>query len=190
MSTDRFIKVWDLPVRIFHWVLVSSFLIAYITEDHFMSLHSMAGYIICVLLVFRVIWGFVGTSHSRFKDFSSSPRAAMAYLKRVVSFKAEHYLGHNPAGGAMVIALLISLTLTVLAGLAAYGGEQASGPLAGFMASMPHAIEEAAEEIHEFFAKFTLLLVLLHLAGVFLASLQHRENLVRSMVTGLKRELR
>jgi cytochrome b len=187
MHTDRQIKVWDLPVRLFHWSLASSFLVAYITEDNFMSLHVLAGYIIGGLIVFRIIWGFIGTEHSRFKDFTYPPGTVIAYLKNVIRFKAKHYLGHNPAGGAMVIALLISLALAVITGLAAYGAEQASGPLAGVMGSMPHAVRKAAEEVHEFFANFTLLLVFLHLAGVLLASLQHKENLVRSMFNGFKR---
>ncbi len=188
MSTDSQIKVWDLPVRIFHWSLATSFFVAYISEDHFMTLHSLAGYLIGGLILFRLIWGFIGTEHARFRDFAYAPNTVLTYLKRVISFKAEHYTGHNPAGGAMVFVLLVFLALTVLAGLVAYGGEQASGPFAGVMASMPHAVEEAAEEVHEFFANFTLLLVLLHLVGVLLASLQHRENLVRSMVTGFKRK--
>lgn len=188
MSTDSQIKVWDLPVRIFHWSLASLFLVAYITEDHFMTLHTLAGYIIGGLILFRLIWGFIGTEHARFKDFAYSPTRVISYLKSVISFKAEHYIGHNPAGGAMVFALLLFVAGTVLTGLVAYGGEQASGPFAGVMASTPRAVEKAAEEVHEFFANFTLLLVLLHLMGVLLATLQHRENLVRSMVTGFKRE--
>jgi cytochrome b len=187
MNTDSQIKVWDLPVRIFHWSLASLFLVAYITEDHFMTLHTLAGYIIGGLILFRLIWGFIGTEHARFKDFSYPPTRVISYLKSVISFKAEHYIGHNPAGGAMVFALLLFVAGTVFTGLVAYGGEQASGPFAGVMASTPRAVEKAAEEVHEFFANFTLLLVLLHLTGVLLATLQHRENLVRSMVTGFKR---
>ncbi len=189
MSTDRQIKVWDLPVRIFHWALVASFLIAYITEDHFMSLHTLAGYIIGGLIVFRLIWGFIGTEHARFRGFTYPPATVIDYLKNVISFKAKHYLGHNPAGGAMVIVLLISLAMTVITGLAAYGGaEYTSGPLAGVMAPMPHAVDKATEEVHEFFANFTVLLVFLHLIGVLFAAIQHKENLVRSMINGLKRE--
>ncbi len=188
MNADRQIKVWDLPVRLFHWSLVFSFLVAYITEDHIMPLHVLAGYIIGGLILFRLIWGFIGTEHSRFKNFTYSPSTVFSYLKDVVSFKAEHYVGHNPAGGAMVVALLVSLALAVITGFAAYGAEQAAGPLAGVMASMPRFVKKAAEEVHEFFANFTLLLVFLHLGGVLLASLQHRENLVRSMINGLKRE--
>ncbi len=188
MNTDSQIKVWDLPVRIFHWSLASLFLVAYITEDHFMTLHTLAGYIIGGLILFRLIWGFIGTEHARFNDFTYPPTRVISYLKSVISFKAEHYIGHNPAGGAMVFALLLFVAGTVFTGLVAYGGEQASGPFAGVMASTPRAVEKAAEEVHEFFANFTLLLVLLHLTGVLLATLQHRENLVRSMVTGFKRE--
>jgi cytochrome b len=186
MNTDKQIKVWDLLVRIFHWSLAFCFLLAYITEDHFMSLHALAGYVIGGLIVFRLIWGFIGTRHARFSDFYYPPATIIAYLKSVISFKAEHYIGHNPAGGAMVFALLISLALTVLTGFAAYGAEQASGPMAGVMASMPHAVGKAVEEVHEFFANFTLLLVILHVVGVLLASFQHSENLVRSMLTGRK----
>ncbi len=188
MNTDRQVRVWDMPVRIFHWSLVSSFLVAFITEDHFMSLHVLAGYLIGGLIVFRLIWGFIGTKHSRFKDFIYPRATVLSYIKNVVGFRAEHYLGHNPAGGAMVFALLISLAMAVITGLAAYGAEEASGPLADLMASMPHVIKKVAEEVHEFFANFTLLLVFLHLGGVLLASLQHRENLVRSMFNGFKRE--
>ncbi len=190
MYADKQIKVWDLPVRIFHWSLVSAFLLAYLTEDHFMLLHVLAGYVIAGLIVFRLIWGVIGSRHARFNDFYFPPSTVIAYLKSVIIFKAKHYVGHNPAGGAMVFALLISLAITVLTGFAAYGAEQASGPMAEIMASASHSVGKAAEEVHEFFANFTLLLVMLHLIGVLVASLQHRENLVRSMVNGFKRESR
>lgn len=187
MHTDKQIKVWDLPVRIFHWSLVSAFLLAYLTEDHFMSLHVLAGYVIGGLIVFRLIWGFIGTRHARFSDFYYPPSTVIAYLKSVITFKADHYVGHNPAGGAMVFTLLVSLVITVVTGFAAYGAEQASGPMAEIMASMSHSTGKAAEELHEFFANFTLLLVLLHVIGVLVASLQHGENLERSMLNGFKR---
>ncbi len=180
------IKVWDLPVRIFHWGLASGFLIAYLTEDDFMTLHSYAGYLIGGLILFRLLWGFIGTPHARFRDFVCSPAHVIEYLKQVIGFRAKRYLGHNPAGGAMVITLLFSLTLTVFSGLAAYGAEQAAGPLAGFMTELPLSLGKAAEEAHEFLANLTLLLVILHLVGVLLASLQHEENLVRAMFTGFK----
>ncbi len=186
-SNAKGIKVWDLPVRFFHWSLASCFVIAYVTEDDFMTLHSYAGYTIIGLIIFRLLWGFVGSRHARFSDFAYPPKTVLNYLSDIVHFRADRFVGHNPAGGAMVFALLISLSLTILSGLVAYGGEQASGPLAGLMAAAPPAIGKAAEEVHEFFANFTLLLVILHLVGVAVASKQHGENLVRSMINGRKR---
>lgn len=185
-STTNEIKVWDLPTRLFHWTLAGSFMIAYITEDDFIGLHTLAGYTIIGLILFRLVWGFIGPRHARFSDFSHPPATVLAYLKQVIRFRAERFLGHNPAGGAMVIALLLSLSLTVLSGLVTYGGEQSAGPLAGLMANAPIYIGKAAEEIHEFFGNFTLLLVLFHLAGVLVASIQHGENLVRAMISGRK----
>lgn len=180
------IKVWDLPVRLFHWSLASCFLIAYVTDDDFITLHTYAGYTIIGLIAFRLIWGFVGSPHARFSDFTHPPKTVIAYLKQVIRFRADRFVGHNPAGGAMVFALLISLSLAILSGLVTYGAEQSAGPLAGLMASAPLAIGKAAKEVHEFFANFTLVLVLLHLAGVAIASIQHGENLARSMINGRK----
>ncbi|WP_428604045.1 cytochrome b/b6 domain-containing protein [Sedimenticola sp.] len=180
------VRVWDLPVRLFHWSLAICFMIAYITEDDFISLHSFAGYTIIGLIGFRIIWGFIGSRHARFKDFIHPPTTVIGYLKQVVRFKADRFVGHNPAGGAMVVALMVALSLTILSGLINYGAEQSAGPLADVMANAPLYIGKAAEEIHEFFANFTLLLVLFHLAGVLMASIQHGENLVRSMINGRK----
>ena len=180
------IKVWDLPVRLFHWSLASCFLIAYVTEDDFVTLHTYAGYTIIGLIAFRLSWGFIGSQHARFSDFTHPPKTVITYLKQVIRFRADRFIGHNPAGGAMVFALLISLSLAILSGLITYGAEQSSGPLAGLMATAPLAIGKAAEEVHEFFANLTLVLVLLHLAGVAIASIQHGENLVRSMISGRK----
>lgn len=182
------IKVWDIPVRVFHWSLASCFFIAYITEDDFIALHSYAGYTIIGLILFRLIWGFVGTKHARFSDFAAPPTTVLDYIKQVIAFRAKRYVGHNPAGGAMVFALLLALSLTSLTGLATYGVEQSAGPLAGFMSTLPIHIGKAAEELHEFFANFTLLLILFHLAGVFAASFQHGENLIRAMFTGRKQQ--
>ena len=186
MNTLSTIKVWDLPVRIFHWSLLAAFFIAYITEDELLTLHAYAGYTIMGLLGFRLIWGLIGTRHARFSDFVKRPAAVKAYLKDVLSFRAKRYLGHNPAGGAMVIALLLSLLITSVTGLMTYGSEELSGPLADTMLNLPHFVGNAAEEVHEFFANFTVLLVLLHVVGVVMASFQHGENLVRSMFTGFK----
>ena len=182
------VRVWDPLVRVFHWTLAAAFLTAYLVEDDWLGLHVVAGYTVLGLVLFRLVWGAIGTRHARFTDFVHSPTAVLTYLKDALAIRARRYLGHNPAGGAMVIALLVSLTFTGVSGLALYGYGEFSGLLAGLMQSAPDWLGNALEETHEFFANFTLLLVLLHLAGVALASLQHGENLIRSMVTGRKQQ--
>jgi len=111
----------------------------------------------------------------------------MAYIKSMLSGRPKRHLGHNPAGGAMVLALLMSLTLTVLTGVAYYGAGEFSGPLAATLGNAGPFWADVLEESHEFLANLTVLLVVLHVAGVVFASLQHRENLVRSMINGRKR---
>ncbi|VAW88507.1 Cytochrome b [hydrothermal vent metagenome] len=185
MSTQP-IKVWDPLLRIFHWSLVSLFLFAFITEDDFLDLHVIAGYLIIGLIVFRLIWGVIGPRHARFSNFVKSPSQVNSYLKDVLLFRAKRYLGHNPAGGAMVIALLVSITMTVFFGMLTYGAMEFSGPLAGMVSGVSDTLAEGFEEVHEFFANFTLFLVGLHVIGVVVASLQHRENLVQSMIDGYK----
>jgi cytochrome b len=182
------VRVWDPLVRVFHWTLAVAFLTAYLVEDDWLGLHVVAGYTVLGLVLFRLVWGAIGTRHARFTDFVHSPTAVLAYLKDALAIRARRYLGHNPAGGAMVIALLVSLTFTSVSGLALYGYGEFSGPLAGLMQGAPDWLGNTLEDTHEFFANFTLLLVLLHLAGVALASLQHGENLIRSMVTGRKQQ--
>lgn len=179
------VKVWDPLVRIFHWTLVGAFTLAYLSGEDFQNLHVYAGYTIGGLIVFRLLWGFVGTTHARFHSFVRSPSEIKAYLKSLLSGSPHHYLGHNPAGGAMVIALLISLLFTVLTGLSAYGAE-GSGPLAPWVWTAGVGGEEAFEEAHEFFANLTVALVVVHVAGVLVSSVLHGENLVRAMITGRK----
>jgi cytochrome b len=186
MNSQTQTKIWDLPLRIFHWILVSCFLIAYVTEDDFMALHSYSGYTIIALLAFRLIWGVIGSKHARFTGFVSCPTTVIAYLKDVMANKAKRYLGHNPAGGAMVIALLVSLLLTTITGLAAFATEEASGPFVSFMDATPNFIFDAAEDVHEFFANFTLVLIVFHIVGVVVTSISHKENLVRAMISGYK----
>jgi cytochrome b len=186
MSGKKQIKVWDPLVRIFHWTLVSAFAIAFVTEDEFLDLHVYAGYTVLGLLTFRLVWGFIGSRHARFSDFVRRPSAALTYLKEMSALRAKRHLGHNPAGGLMIVALLLSLLITSLSGLAAYGVE-GFGPLSGWFQHYGIWNDEWLEELHEFFANFTLLLVVGHLAGVLLGSLLHQENLVRAMFTGRKR---
>jgi cytochrome b len=180
------IPVWDPAVRLIHWTLAGAFLIAYVTEDHWEPLHVNAGYLIGILIVLRLLWGLVGPKHARFSDFVRSPRDVMSYVSDAIRLKAPRFIGHNPAGGAMVVALLISLTLTVVSGIALYGTTDFAGPLAGVWRGELAA--DVSEETHEIAANLTLFLVVLHLGGVLLSSLEHGENLVKSMINGRKKE--
>jgi cytochrome b len=124
------LKVWDPIVRIGHWSLVIAFFTAYFTEDEFMTQHIWAGYVVAGVVLFRIFWGFIGSEHARFEDFIYAPSTIIAYLKSLAQRKPKHYLGHNPAGGVMVIALLTSLCVTVYSGLALYAVEENAGPFA------------------------------------------------------------
>lgn len=178
------IKVWDPLVRVFHWTLVVAFLTAYVTEEDFLSIHSFAGYTVFGLLLFRIIWGFIGTRHARFRDFVYSPATIKQFIKDTLLMRARRYIGHNPAGGAMIILMIASLLITTVSGMAVYGAEEQLGPMANWFS---HGLwGDIFEELHEFFANFTLLLVLVHVSGVVFESLVHRENLAKSMITGLK----
>ena len=207
-STPTSVKVWDPLVRIFHWSLVAAFAIAWLTGDEESRLHELAGYAVIGLVLVRIVWGFVGTRYARFSDFVYRPATVVGYAREMLSGKPKHYLGHNPLGGMMVLALLVSLLAAGITGLALQGAKQGTGPFASLSAgakvAMPSLIakamadddedrngekenEELWEELHELFANLTLLLVGLHIAGVIIGSLVHRENLVRAMFTGRKR---
>ena len=177
------VRVWDPLVRIFHWSLAGFFLLAYVTEDELLTVHVYAGYAVAALIIFRLIWGLIGTRYARFTDFVTGPAVLLSYLGKLVTGRAPRYLGHNPAGGAMVIALLVSLTLTAFTGMALIAGD-GIGPMAGTL--FARFSGEAFEEVHEFFANLTMFLVVLHVAGVLVSSLLHRENLVNAMLTGRK----
>jgi len=178
------VKVWDPLIRVFHWSLVFFFLLAFITEDAWMALHVQAGYIVSFLIGFRLLWGLVGTRNARFFTFVKSPAVIMTYLKSLLRFKAPHYLGHNPLGAAMVVILLLSITLVSFSGMVIIAGE-GNGPLAGTLLASWNG--DWMEEIHEFFANFTLLMVVVHVSGVIFSSLVEGENLVKAMITGRKK---
>jgi len=177
------IKVWDPLIRIFHWSLVLFFSIAFITEDDWLDLHVQAGYAVMLLIGFRLIWGLVGTSPARFFSFVKPPSVVIAHLKSMLKLHPKHYLGHNPVAAVMVVALLISILLVSFSGLITLAAE-GQGPMAGTLFSNWNA--DWMEEIHEFFANFTLLLVFGHVAGVVISSLLEGENLIRAMITGRK----
>jgi cytochrome b len=188
MSIDRTasatVKAWDPLIRIFHWSLVFFVLLAFVSEDEWLNLHVLAGYTIASLIGFRLLWGLVGTRNARFTSFVRSPRSVWAHLKGMLSFRAVHYLGHNPVAAVMVIALLLCLVLVSFSGLVMIASE-GQGPLAGTMFASWNG--EWMEEIHEFLANFTLLLIVAHVAGVLFSSLLEGENLAKAMLTGRKK---
>lgn len=211
-SADHQFKVWDPLVRVFHWSLVLAFATSYLTGDEWDdwgSVHEISGYMILGLVVFRIIWGFVGSKYARFSDFIYSPKTVIEYLKSLLTTHPKHYLGHNPAGGWMVVILLACLLTTTVTGLKVLADEHQEGPLAQLELQVPSLISvaearriggEQAEndekegdenespwkEIHEFFANFTLFLVMVHILGVIVSSRLHKENLARAMITGNK----
>lgn len=183
MSNPGEVKVWDPFVRMFHWTLVTAFAVAFVTEDEWLGLHVLAGYTAVALVGLRLAWGLIGTRHARFGDFVHGPRVVLAYLQDVLRGRAPRYLGHNPAGGAMIVALLVGLALTGATGLLVYGASEVAGPFAGVVNGR---WEEPLKDLHEVLANLTLILTGVHVAGVLASSLLHRENLVRAMVTGTK----
>lgn len=182
-SHEANLVVWDPFVRVFHWTVVLAFAVAYLVEDPHI-VHVWAGYVIAAMLIARVIWGFVGSKHARFSDFLYAPSTAFAYVRDLLRTHGKRYLGHSPAGGYMIVALLVMLALTGIAGLVVYGGEENAGPLAGLISKQT---AEQFEEVHEVLANITLALILIHVSAVLFASFAHRENLARAMVTGKKR---
>ncbi len=183
MQGQNEVKVWDPLVRIVHWGLVVTFFTAYAIEEP-EAIHVWVGYAVLVLALVRVVWGFVGTPHARFPDFVYGPGTVLGNLKDIVLMHPKRYLGHSPAGGAMVVLLLLGLLGTTVTGVMLYGADEHAGPLAGWMAGVS---EHALEEPHEVLANVTLALVIVHIAGVIVASLTHKENLARAMITGRKR---
>ncbi|MFK5893379.1 MAG: cytochrome b/b6 domain-containing protein [Pseudomonadota bacterium] len=186
IDDSKLIKVWDPLVRFFHWSLVLLFFIAFITEDDFLRIHSFAGYIILSLVCFRILWGFIGSRYARFSNFIYSLKNIKQFVKEILLFKAKRYIGHNPAGGAMIILLMSSLLICTITGMAVYGVEQQAGPMASWFTQHTRFLANVFEEIHEFFANFIMFLIVIHVFGVIFESVIHKENLVKSMITGWK----
>lgn len=133
-SGNGTVKVWDPLVRIGHWTLVTAFFVAYFTEEDLLTQHVWAGYTVAGVVLVRILWGFIGTENARFKNFVRSPGTTLRYLVDIARNRAKRYIGHNPAGGAMIVALIASLAVTTWSGLEIYAIEENAGPLAGFYA--------------------------------------------------------
>lgn len=187
-QSDVIVKVWDLPVRLFHWSLVLGFILAYITaEFHAGFLHTWIGYFLCGLLLVRVSWGFLGNQYARFKSFIFTPSETIDYLKSLTKGNPKHYLGHNPAGALMVFALLALLTLIFLTGLITLAVIDFEGPLLFLMNYFDDDASYLVRHLHGWLINFALILIPLHLLGVVAGTIQHKENLVRAMITGKKK---
>jgi cytochrome b len=247
MITTKHNIVWDLFIRIFHWTLVAAFIISYLTEGE-VYLHFYSGWYIVILLICRILWGFIGSKHARFIDFIKPPTEIIDYAKslRKNDGSIKHYVGHNPLGGLMVVAMLLSLSLTCVTGVLLYSEDGKAifsftqySPTASVEEDHPTEDtttpylnkhlksslnddddddklinekyeqqattvnaspnrtnydedenegegEEFLKEIHELLANLTILLILLHIAGVILSSRLHQENLIKAMFTGKK----
>ena len=167
------VRVWDLFVRLFHWALVASFAAAWLTRHGNEDIHHLAGYAAAALVGLRVVWGLVGTHYARFRQFTRGPLTVLSYLRDIATGREARYIGHNPAGAAMILALLIAMAGTALTGW--------------MMTTDQFWGVEWVGKTHERLADGLLILVALHVAGVIVASIRHRENLVRAMFTGRKR---
>ena len=166
------ILVWDLPLRVFHWLLALSFAGAFLTAEaeRVRDVHVVLGYTFLGLLAFRLVWGVAGSRYARFRSFLYGPRAVITYLQSLLARRPIHYVGHNPAGSWAIYAILI---LGVAVGASGYAVHIDAGG-------------RWLESLHEGVSNVLLALVVIHVAGVIVGSFAHRENLVAAMLTGYK----
>ncbi len=180
------VRVWDAPVRIVHWALVLLFAFQVYsgnTGGNVMLWHAYAGYAILSLVLFRIAWGFVGSTHARFAEFLAGPVGAARFARKLFSREPAVYAGHNPVGGWMVVALLLSLALQAGTGLFANDDIATEGPLAVLVSK---ALSDRLTTIHRWNAVVLIVLVSLHIAAVFFHWVVKKENLVGAMFTGVK----
>lgn len=183
----RPVRIWDLPVRLFHWMLVALFLFSFLSgklKGNWMEWHMYSGYAILALLLFRIVWGFVGSTHARFGSFLAGPAAGFSFAKKLFSRSPAHVAGHNPIGGWMVIVLLLSLLLQAGTGLFANDDIAIEGPLYKFVSK---ELSDRLTTIHFYNFNVLLVLALAHVAAVLFHVLVKKENLVSAMFTGTRR---
>jgi cytochrome b len=180
-------RVWDLPVRVFHWVLVALLLFQVVSGKvggKLIDWHLYSGYAVFVLVVFRVLWGFAGSSSARFASFLVRPATALRFGASLLSRRAEAYAGHNPLGGWMVVALLVSLALQVGTGLFSNDGIATDGPLAALISI---ELSDRLSELHGWNVWILLALAAVHTAAALYHWLVLKEDLIGAMFTGVKR---
>lgn len=179
-ETQKTIKVWDIFVRVFHWTFAVAITLAWVSHEWRgvgRSWHEWLGYTALGLAILRIVWGFVGTKYARFSNFLHWPGHYVRYLGALLRGTEKRYVGHNPLGGLMIVALLITAIGTGVTGY--YLTQYSAGPFGGD--------EEFLEELHELLSNLFLVLVPLHILGVIWESIRHKESLVKAMITGLKK---
>ena len=185
-DATRSVRVWDAPVRIFHWLLVALIVTSWVTSeigDDAMTYHMWSGYSILTLVLFRLVWGFVGSQHARFAAFAYGPRSVLGYARELLQLNPPYYAGHNPLGGWSVILMLISVLLQATTGLFANDDAAAEGPLARLLSASASSL---LTTIHRYNFNLTLALIAVHVAAVLFYLIVKRENLIVAMITGRK----
>jgi len=181
------VKVWDPFVRLFHWcnaILVASLVVS--AHYGWQEAHMTLGVDLLVLVAARLVWGIVGPAHARLRSFVTGPVQALRNLGDILRGRSRRYLGHSPAGAMMVVTLLSVIAVLLVTGVLLQATLEFEGPLVDLLRPAGDGFESAVLSIHQASVYALYALVPLHLAGVALASLQHRENLVWAMITGYK----
>lgn len=178
------IKIWDSPTRLFHWALVINLVAAWYTiENRMIELHEIAGHTLIALLVFRVCWGFVGSTTARFSHFIIHPISAIDYLMKSLKLKAHHKIGHNPAGGWMVIVMMLVIAFQLVSGLFANDDLGFSGALSD---NVSKELSDTITQLHGINFDLLIAIIWVHLVAVFFYVLVKKDNLIEAMVTGNK----
>jgi cytochrome b len=181
------VKVWDAPVRLFHWLLVLLFAFMFFSGksgSDWLAWHVRCGYAILALLLFRVLWGFVGSTHARFGSFLAGPKACIDCLRHLAKRTPSPYAGHNPLGGWMVLVLLLALLFQAGTGLFANDDVLYEGPLASLVSK---SLSDRLTGWHSWNFNLLLMLAGLHIVAVLYHAGFMKENLIGAMFTGVKR---
>lgn len=184
----QLIRVWDLPVRLFHALLAVAILGLFITANlggNWMEWHKKIGFFVMGLIMFRVVWGFIGSYHARFINFVRAPSAVFVYAKGLLKPNGKHFLGHNPMGALSVLALLGTLAFQAITGLFSNDDIMLEGPYAN---TVSKALSDQITHLHKLNSELILILIGLHLAAIIFYSFYKKERLVKAMLTGDKVE--